>query len=181
MSGFDKILNFMKLNDDSDFEDDYEEEELVVKKPKVSKPVKSIDDMANTRPISNVKPEKEKQDKSSKPVKQTRPTLVPISTRTTSKGMEVCIVKPTDYDEVTEITDILLSGRVVVINLEGIDVDMAQRIVDFVSGSCYAMRGNFQKISNYIFIITPDSIDISGDFQEIIASGFDVPTINGDF
>ena len=42
---------------------------------------------------------------------------------------------------------------------------------DFISGSCYALDGNLQKISNFIFIATPDSVDISGDFQEL----FDTP------
>jgi cell division inhibitor SepF len=54
-------------------------------------------------------------------------------------------------------------------------VDIAQRIIDFTSGSTFAISGNLQKISHYIFIITPASVDISGDFQEIINSGFDVP------
>ena len=45
---------------------------------------------------------------------------------------------------------------------EGLDVEIAQRIIDFTSGSCYAIGGNLQKVSNYIFIVTPKSVDISG-------------------
>ena len=84
------------------------------------------------------------------------------------QGMEICAIKPTSMEDTREVTDTLLKNRTVVLNLEGIDVDVAQRIVDFVSGSCYAIRGNLQKISRYIFIITPASVDISGDFQEMI-------------
>ena len=62
--------------------------------------------------------------------------------------------------------------------MEGLDVDVAQRIIDFTSGSCYAISGNLQKISHYIFIITPASVDISGDFQEILSGSFDVPSFN---
>ena len=75
-----------------------------------------------------------------------------------------------------EITDTLLSGRSVILNLEGLHVDIAQRIIDFTSGSCYSINGNLQKISSYIFIITPESVEISGDFQELLGSGFDVAT-----
>ncbi len=57
--------------------------------------------------------------------------------------------------------------------------DIAQRIIDFTSGSCFAMSGNLQKISHYIFIITPASVDISGDFQDILSGSFDVPIDNG--
>ena len=58
------------------------------------------------------------------------------------------------------------------LNLEGLDVDIAQRIIDFTSGSTYAISGNLQKISRYIFIITPASVDISGDFQSMLNGAF---------
>jgi len=75
------------------------------------------------------------------------------------------------------VTETLLQNRAVVLNLEGLDVDIAQRIIDFTSGSCYAINGNLQKISNYIFIITPQTVEISGDFQDIFGgSSSDVNT-----
>ena len=90
--------------------------------------------------------------------------------------MEVCVIKPTSFEESREITETLLTNRTVVLNMEGLDVDIAQRIIDFASGSCYAINGNLQKISNYIFIITPESVDISGDFQSLMDS-FDISGI----
>ncbi len=63
--------------------------------------------------------------------------------------------------------------------VKGLDVEIAQRIIDFTSGSCFAMSGNLQKISHYIFIITPASVDISGDFQDILSGSFDVPINKG--
>ncbi len=68
-----------------------------------------------------------------------------------------------------------MQNSAVVLNLEGLDVDIAQRIIDFTSGSCFAIAGNLQKISHYIFIITPASVDISGDFQDIFGSSFEMP------
>lgn len=85
--------------------------------------------------------------------------------------MEVCVIKPVTVDDAREITETLLANRTVVLNMEGLDVDIAQRIIDFTSGSCYAISGNLQKISNYIFIITPKSVDISGDFQDFFTGG----------
>ena len=97
--------------------------------------------------------------------------------KTTSSGNSVVVVKPTSVEESREITDTLLANRTVVLNMEGLEVDLAQRIIDFASGSCYAIHGNLQKISHYIFIITPVSVDVSGDFQEILSGSFDVPSI----
>ena len=82
------------------------------------------------------------------------------------------MIKPTSVEEAREVTETLLSNRTVVLNLEGLDVDVAQRIIDFTSGSCFAISGNLQKISNYIFIITPSTVDISGDFQDILSGAF---------
>ena len=91
--------------------------------------------------------------------------------------MEVRIVKPTTIEDAREFTDILLADRTVILNLEGLDVEIAQRIIDFTSGSCYAINGHLQKVSNYIFIITPATVDISGDYQEILMGAFDVPQV----
>ena len=102
--------------------------------------------------------------------------VVPL--RTLTKGLEVCVVRPSSFADSQQICNELLGGRACVLNLEGFDEDNAQRIIDFTSGSCFAISGNLQKISHYIFIITPAIVDISGDFQEILSGSFDVPPIN---
>ena len=63
----------------------------------------------------------------------------------------------------------------VVDNNIGLDVDIAQRIIDFVSGSCYAINGNIKQISETIVIVTPEDIDITGDLQELASSNVNVP------
>ena len=106
--------------------------------------------------------------------------VVPI--RNAQKGLEVCIMKPTSFEDSQDICDMLLSGRAAVINLEGFDVEIAQRVMDFVSGAVYAMNGKLHQISSYIFIISPDIVDISGDYLDLIRqNGFEVPTLNKDF
>lgn len=93
-------------------------------------------------------------------------------------NQEVCIFKPTSIEDSREITETLLQGKAVVINFEGLHVEISQRIIDFISGSCYALDGNLQKISNFIFIATPASVEISGDFQDLLntedAASFDI-------
>ena len=92
-------------------------------------------------------------------------------------SMEVCVIKPTAVDDAREITETLLSGRTVILNLEGLDLEIAQRIIDFTSGATFAINGNLQKISNYIFLVTPTNVDISGDLQDLLNTSFDVPSI----
>lgn len=172
MSLIDGVLNFMRLNpDDDDFDEDdddfpydeeEEEEEYTPKKSHVFKKEHKVKEESDFEEDTHSK------DKSVK----TAPKITPISkgTRKQVMGMEVCVIKPTSVEDAREITETLLNGRTVVLNVEGLNVDIAQRIIDFTSGSCFAISGNLQKISNYIFIITPANVDISGDFQNIVDS-----------
>lgn len=91
--------------------------------------------------------------------------------------MEVCVIKPNNVDDTREITETLLSGRTVILNLEGMDLEIAQRIIDFTSGATFAIDGNLQKISNYIFLVTPANVDISGDLQDLLGNSLDTPPI----
>ena len=93
--------------------------------------------------------------------------------------MEVTMIKPTSMDDSRDICDYLLAGKAVVLNMEGIHMETAQRIIDFTSGATYSMNGNLQKISNYIFIATPQSVELSGDFQDLLTGGnLDVSGLN---
>lgn len=163
MSVMDKFLNAMKLNDEDDdfYDDDYYDEPDPIKK---SQPVKEEMTLEEEKAVKKVTPKVT-------PMRQMR--------KMSDAGMEVCVIKPTTVEDAREITETLLANRTVVLNLEGLDVEIAQRIIDFTSGSCFAISGNLQKISHYIFIITPASVDISGDFQEILSGSFDVPINNG--
>ncbi|MCH5259621.1 MAG: cell division protein SepF [Lachnospiraceae bacterium] len=164
MSVMDKFLNAMKLNpEDDDYYDDdfYDDDPEPLQKPGSMRDDASLDD--------------------DKPIRKSTPKVTPMRQmkKMPGTGMEVCVIKPTTVEDAREITETLLANRTVVLNLEGLDVDIAQRIIDFTSGSCFAISGNLQKISHYIFIITPASVDISGDFQEILSGSFDVPINNG--
>ena len=175
MSKFgDKFLDMMHRNNDyeDDYEDDYNEDDY----EDDDRPARSYKRRSKTDTY-----EDEDAFEQEKPVKNTKgknsSKVVPM--RTGRSGMEVCIIKPTSVEESREVTDTLLSGRAVILNLEGLHVEIAQRIVDFTSGSCYAVNGNLQKVSNYIFIITPENVDISGDFQDLLTSGgFDIASFN---
>lgn len=102
------------------------------------------------------------------------PKVVPMK-----RGMEVSLIKPTSIEDAREICDYLLAGKAVVLNMEGIHTEVAQRIIDFASGATYSMNGNLQKISNYIFIATPESVELSGDFQDLLTGGnLDVSGLN---
>ncbi|WP_058485442.1 cell division protein SepF [Defluviitalea phaphyphila] len=84
----------------------------------------------------------------------------------TNIQMEVVITNPQKYDEAQEICDHIKSKKPVVINLENMDHDIAQRVMDFLSGACYALNGDVQRVANNIFIIAPENVDIANNFKE---------------
>lgn len=177
MGVMDKFLNIMKLNDDEEYydEDYYDEEEELeepVKERGFKKASKLRDDMDDYEERA---PKKQMSQPKITPMRQPVARKVPGNS-----NMEVCVIKPSSVEEAREVTETLLANRTVVLNLEGLDVDVAQRIIDFTSGSCFAISGNLQKISHYIFIITPASVDISGDFQNILGgTNYDGPIDSG--
>lgn len=167
MGVFDKFLDVMRLNpdEDEDYDNDFGFDDDEIDEPPAAK--KSFQKERNYFDEEKSHSAKEKQKPAGK-ITQMRPVKKQISS-----GMEVCVIKPTSVEDAREITETLLSNRTVVLNVEGLDIDIAQRIIDFTAGSCFAISGNLQKISNYIFIITPASVDISGDFQNILGASLD--------
>ena len=77
------------------------------------------------------------------------------------KQMKVVVMEPKTYDEVQAIADNLKNRKSVVVNLENADKELAKRVVDFVSGTVYALNGSSQKVGNGIFLFAPSNVDIS--------------------
>lgn len=178
MKLLDNFLTMLNLNDDEDYDDDdyFEEEEEEYEKP------------APVRRSTPKKAKEREREIEERPVKatpvKTSSKVTPIRQPKRAGGinsMELRVIKPASFDDARDITDTLLSGRAVVLNLEGLDIELAHRIMDFTFGSCYAINGNLRKVSNYILVITPPGVDISGDFQELFAGSIDVPSFVDEF
>lgn len=183
---FKNILDRLKLMEDDEDYDDYvnEEEEKEIRRVQKQEK-KTINRQAATDAQNRYEEStptqftEVKREKAARPERPSAQKVVPIRT---TKGFEVCIMKPVTFEDSQDICDMLLSGRAAVINLEGFDVELAQRIMDFISGAVYALNGKLHQISSYIFIISPDSVDISGDYLDLIEQdGFEVPTLNKEF
>lgn len=156
MGMFDKLSKLIKLDDDEngDEYDSYDEEDDYDESPEPEKKQEDI------KPFGNKATEKKNQ----QPVARRR---VPMN------DSSVCVFKPKAFDEAREIAQTLLEDKTVLMNFEGIDLAVSQRVLDVITGVCIAIGGNLQQISNYIFIATPASVDVFGDFQDTIAGVFD--------
>ena len=78
------------------------------------------------------------------------------------EGSKLILLEPRAYSESQQIADHLKNRHTVVVNLKRVTTDQAKRIVDFLSGTIYAIGGDLQKIGGGIFLLTPNNINVQG-------------------
>ena len=83
----------------------------------------------------------------------------------TSSG-KMILLEPRAYSESQQIADYLINKNTVVVNMKRVTPDQAKRIVDFLSGTVYAIGGDLQKIGTGIFLCTPKNIPVEGSISE---------------
>ena len=143
MGLFDNIKNIFVIPDEDEFE---EEMETAEEKPEPKKTVS----YSETAP------------------KKSEPRVIGGKQKTVAFNpaqMQVVLVKPERYEDVTSIADHLNDRKTVVLNLESADKDLSRRIVDFLSGATYANHGNMRKVSKGTFLIVPNGVDMMGELM----------------
>lgn len=200
MGVLDMFLDIMKLSDDDDYEnddffdDDYDDDDYDDRSSKKSGILSKFnrgkdsgrdrdddyDDYDDDYDERSARPSSSRASHQPAGSSKVTPMRQP-SSRRQAPNMEVCVIKPSSVEDAREITETLLSGRTVILNLEGLDLEVAQRIIDFTSGATFAINGNLQKISNYIFLVTPTNVDISGDLQDLLGTSFDASSMRTRF
>lgn len=83
-----------------------------------------------------------------------------------SKSGKMILLEPRAYSESQQIADYLKNKNTVVVNMKRVTPDQAKRIVDFLSGTVYAIGGDLQKIGVGIFLCTPRNINVEGSISE---------------
>lgn len=154
MSGFwDNVTNFFFKSEDAD---NMVEEDTV----QLEEPAKSLgrfdsasDKRADQRPVVEKK------------VKKSNLIAVP-SRKNPSENLEIVLFKATSYDDMQEIARHIKERKVAVVNFEEMDKDVAQRMVDFLSGSVFALDGVPRKVSGGTFIFSCSQVDLSGKIME---------------
>ena len=82
-----------------------------------------------------------------------------------SEGNKMILLEPRAYSESQQIADHLKKRNTVVVNLKRVTNEQAKRIVDFLSGTLYAIGGNLQKLGPGIFLCTPKNINVQGKIE----------------
>lgn len=163
MNIFDKLVGAIRIEgdegDEYDGGEDFENEESDYEE---EKPSKKVEESHVVKPFE--KPFEKKQTSPSTP--KNRSTI-------SMNDSSVHVFKPTSFEEAKNIAETLIEGNTILLNFENVDVAVSQRVIDIVTGTCIAIKGNIQRISNYIFIATPSTVDVLGTATETLAGSFD--------
>ena len=156
-----KIKNFFYL------EEEFEEEITQA-------PIQQQQPVQHQQPIQSVKPKKTIKERKA-PVQEIVPqsnaqtnNIVSLQAAMNSKGAKVVLVEPRVYAEAQDIAENLKNKRATIVNLQRIDREQGVRIIDFLSGTVYAISGDIKKVGTNTFICTPDNIDISGTISDLL-------------
>lgn len=130
-----KVKNLLGLEiedeyEDDEFEEEFEEEEIIEEKPVHKAKVKKDKGIAMT------------------------------TTAAAEKNSKVLVVEPVLFNDAPVICDNLKRNKTVVVNLEKADFEEGRKIFDFLNGAVYAIDGTIQKISENVFILAPDTVDV---------------------
>lgn len=89
-----------------------------------------------------------------------------VNLPTAQKQMKVMVVEPFSFDDAQTVADYLKNRKPVVVNFESSEKEVAKRMIDFISGTTYALGGTIQKIGNDIFLCAPTNVDVSYSSHE---------------
>ena len=99
--------------------------------------------------------------------KQKANKVVNIHTASTAKVM---ITKPTNYDDAREIADAIKARKIVLVNATTLETKIAQRLVDFISGSCYVLGATLQEIEQRVYLLSPSNVEVTNELKNELSS-----------
>jgi cell division inhibitor SepF len=120
---------------------------------------------SSEEPEEDIFEENEREKNAQEEVRSNRKNAQVVSIHS-QKQMRVVVMEPGSFEEAQNIADQLKARRPVIVNLENAEKMLAKRIVDFISGTTYALNGNMQKVGNGIFLFVPTNVDISGEMRD---------------
>ncbi|WP_172369759.1 cell division protein SepF [Sporosarcina jiandibaonis] len=114
----------------------------------------------------SIEPQKRTKARPQQPVKTEQPSARVVSLQSVQKSSKVILIEPRVYAEAQDISEHLKNKRAVVVNLQRIERESGVRIIDFLSGTVYALGGDIQRIGTDIFLCVPDTVEVAGAISD---------------
>ena len=152
-----KVKSFLGFDGEEDFEDDdfmeeddQEYESIVTKAP--NQPIQ-MSTVTNSTVNSTINSNNSK--------------VVSIHSASDAK---VVITRPTKYDDSVDICTALRNRNIVIINTSALEVKVARRLLDFVSGAAYALDANVEDVETRVYVVSPSNVQVSNELKTELSS-----------
>ncbi len=89
-----------------------------------------------------------------------------------SGKMKMLVFQPSSYEEAECIIDNLKARKPVIMNLDELELELGQRILDFVGGAVYSLNGDIKKVARSIFVVAPSNVDVAQNIDTGTREGF---------
>ena len=80
-------------------------------------------------------------------------------------------VAPVSFNDAQEVADTFMANTPVIMNLEGVERELSRRLVDFASGLCYGTRGQMEKVTTSVYLLTPTNVEVSAEDRRKLQHG----------
>lgn len=84
---------------------------------------------------------------------------------------KVILKKPKEMEDMMEVVDAVKARKIAVVNLLDVDLPLAQRMIDYVGGACYAINGKFAQISHLVYIVVGENVDLTNYIKTEVNKG----------
>ncbi|HKY13500.1 MAG TPA: cell division protein SepF, partial [Microthrixaceae bacterium] len=81
------------------------------------------------------------------------------------------VVNPKAFNDAQEVGDWFKRRQPVIVNLQGLDRDLARRLLDFASGVAYGLGGTVERVASHVYLLTPADVEVSADDRRRISEG----------
>ena len=160
-----RAMTYLGLGPDDEYDDyDYEvaEEPQVRPAPRqVVEPPPPDPQIGAVRPLPRERErEREREPEIPPPSLRPRGSVVrPVMTPPPSP--KPFTMSPTSFNEAQEVADKFMAGVPVIVSLQGVERELSRRLVDFASGLCYGLRGQMERVTNQVYLLTPTDVQVS--------------------
>ena len=179
-SPFKKALLYLGLGPDEEYDDyGYDDRPVIESRPTTAARPPAREVPSPEPPVHVVHPESEPRPApaaSEEPaISDLRPVPAP-SARPSGELVEVGAVRPipvssakphvvipSDFNDAQLIGDRFKASQPVIVNLQGAEVDLARRVIDFASGLCYGLGGQMERVASQVYLLTPNDVEVSDE------------------
>jgi cell division inhibitor SepF len=151
-----RAMLYLGLGPDDEYEDYGVAEQPAppLERPRYAQPPEPVEPTSGAvRTLSRETPEQ--------PAAVPRPRSAVVRPIQPVPSAKVVTVAPTGFNDAQDIGDRFKGGQPVIVNTQGLDVDLRRRLIDFSSGLCYGLGGQMEKVANQVYLLTPSNVEVS--------------------